>query len=468
MTAETDVENDRMNNFASRVLERVETLNLEVAEIAGGIDSVTRFVSQQEVLFAHLRQLTQDLHGALGEIDRAGRETSNVTGDAAAQSIQSLAAAAAALGDIRKLVGSVQGIEERLETLDQSLGAVRGMTRNIQTISRQTNMLALNATIEAARAGEAGRGFAVVATEVKTLARQTNTATTDIDATVNVLSTNITELISTSTQTIAVADSVNQGVGVINGALEGFNVSMGTVGGKVDSISNAAHDSLGHCQEVLGEIDIFMGGVKQTTQDLRSADDRIRTVLDHGEELMNLVAASGFRNSDSPFIDAVTEAASRVMQAFTQGIDSGRLSMDDLFDEAYRPVPNTAPEQHMARFTEFTDSVLPAIQDAMLTLNPKVTYCATVDRNGYLPTHNPNFSKPQGKDPVWNNANCRNRRIFNDRTGLRAGQNTRPFLLQSYRRDMGGGVFITMKDLSVPIMVKGRHWGGLRLGYRVA
>jgi hypothetical protein len=47
--------------------------------------------------------------------------------------------------------------------------------------------------------------------------------------------------------------------------------------------------------------------------------------------------------------------------------------------------------------------------------------------------------------------------------GLRAGQNTQPFLLQTYRRDRGGGKFVLMKDLSVPIMVKGRHWAGLRL-----
>jgi methyl-accepting chemotaxis protein len=89
-----------------------------------------------------------------------------------------------------------------------------------------------------------------------------------------------------------------------------------------------------------------------------------------------------------------------------------------------------------------------------------------VDRNGYLPTHNLKFSQPQGDDPDWNAAHCRNRRIFNDRVGLRAGQNTKPVLLQTYRRDMGAGRFVMMKDLSAPIHIQGRHWGGLRLAYR--
>jgi methyl-accepting chemotaxis protein len=68
---------------------------------------------------------------------------------------------------------------------------------------------------------------------------------------------------------------------------------------------------------------------------------------------------------------------------------------------------------------------------------------------------------------AWNTANCRNRRVFDDRVGLAAGRNTQPFLLQAYRRDMGNGAFAMMKDVSAPIMIAGRHWGGLRLAYKV-
>ena len=61
---------------------------------------------------------------------------------------------------------------------------------------------------------------------------------------------------------------------------------------------------------------------------------------------------------------------------------------------------------------------------------------------------------------------ARNRRIFNDSTGLASGRNQRPFLLQTYRRDMGGGSFVVMKEVAAPITVNGRHWGGLRLAFK--
>ena len=109
---------------------------------------------------------------------------------------------------------------------------------------------------------------------------------------------------------------------------------------------------------------------------------------------------------------------------------------------------------------------MPPIQEKALEFDRRVVFCVALDVNGYLPTHNLKFSQPQGKDPVWNAANSRNRRLFDDRVGLKAGQNTAPFLLQVYRRDMGGGQFVMMKDVSAPVLVGGRHVGGGRSGYR--
>jgi hypothetical protein len=100
-------------------------------------------------------------------------------------------------------------------------------------------------------------------------------------------------------------------------------------------------------------------------------------------------------------------------------------------------------------------------------VSTRVNFAAATDSSGYIGTHTLLYSQPQRPgDPVWKRAHSRYRTLFNDRTGLNASFNTKPVLVQAYRRDMSGDKFALMKDSSAPIVVNGRHWGGLRMAYR--
>ncbi len=458
-------EQAKEKEFAKELLSTVEVLSLDIAGITGNVRDLVGFVGHQQQVFDQLRTLADRLQGDLSAIEVAGKETNQVATEASAKSVESIEAVTSAFSQIRLMVDSVQAIENRLAALGTSLNGVRGMSANIQSIARQTNLLALNATIEAAHAGDAGRGFAVVASEVKSLARETDSATDGINETVGSLSENVAQLIGKSTDAIKVADGVNDGVQVINGVLEHFHSAVTAVESKVFTIVSAVTDSLNLCQDVIQKIDQFFGAVKKVTADLDHACERVEGSLVNAESVMNLVASAGFQTADTPFIAALSAASAKVVEAFEQALESGKISQKALFDENYQPIPGTNPQQFTTQFTELTDRLLPPIQESLLAFDNRVVFCVAVDRNGYLPTHNRAYSKPQGSDAVWNGANCRNRRMFNDRTGLRAARNRGSFLLQTYRRDMGGGNFILMKDLSFPIEVKGQHWGSLRLGY---
>ncbi|BAI73765.1 methyl-accepting chemotaxis protein (plasmid) [Azospirillum sp. B510] len=195
---------------------------------------------------------------------------------------------------------------------------------------------------------------------------------------------------------------------------------------------------------------------------LHLAFDDLSTVqADRLEHLYNAMIAA-----ESAIIQTVQDAAGALAKALDGALSDGSIGEDALFSTDLATIPGSEPEQCLAPFTELTDRLFPAIQEPVLASNPRFQFCAAVNAVGYLPTHNARYSEPQRPgEAVWNAAHCRNRRVFADRSGLAAARNTRSFLLQAYRRDMGGGQTVRLKEVDAPILVRGRHWGNLRLAY---
>ncbi|WP_372421453.1 methyl-accepting chemotaxis protein [Salinarimonas chemoclinalis] len=168
-----------------------------------------------------------------------------------------------------------------------------------------------------------------------------------------------------------------------------------------------------------------------------------------------------------PLIERAQDAAARVVAAMEGALASGVLGREALFDVDYRPIPDTNPQQWETAARPILSRILPGIMEPLLASDPRMAFCLAIDRNGYIPVHNAIYSQPQRPDdPVWNAAHCRDRRIFDDRAGIAAARSTRPFLIQAYSRDMGGGKLVMMREVDAPIRVAGRHWGGFRTAYK--
>ena len=445
---------------------RIGGLGVELADVAGNLREVAGHVSTQAERFGHLQETAETMVSANHAIATASRAVQTATSAAVGEITQSRAVVETAVQHISELIEAVGRIEQRLGAVGTALAQVAKVSGSIEAIAKQTNLLALNATIEAARAGAAGRGFAVVASEVKSLAEATRQATHLIADTVRDLDGQVGSLIGESGEASLRAKNAGEGAGQIEGIIVRVQDGFTSVGKEIDGVAKAATSNLAHCDMVIDELGNLARGVDLSSTDLRHADDRVAKLLDLSENLIELIADSGVETSDTPLIRAVIDTAKQISAAFESAIERGEITLDLLMDENYREVPGTDPKQYLTNYVEFTDRILPPIQDPLQKADARIVFCVAWAKGGYLPTHNPNYRLPQGRDPIWNNANCRNRRLFNDRAVKKVAANRKPFLLQTYRRDMGGGNFVLMKDVSSPILVRGRHWGAFRMGFR--
>ena len=416
--------------------EHASSVGREAAEVRGAVDDANKIATAQ---VNELRELAQLVRGVTQAQTTIGSHTKG--------SVQAVASASSA----------VQAVGNEVVGIVDTLRQVSDAANQITQIALQTRLVAFNASVEAKRAGEAGRGFGVVADAVKDLAGKVESSSKQIMGTMGQLNERI-EALAREIQHAPEEQSESRGA---------VHQALGRVEKSVALIDEAAVQS----QQLCATLDSSMGRLEsemqQTARLLDGALGRTETFLRISEQMIETVANSGLETEDTPYIRAATEAAAQVGKLLGDAVRTRTIGMADLFDERYVPVPGTDPQQHTTRFIEVADRLFPQVQEKLLELSNKVVYGIAVDRNGYVACHNQRYNhKQRAGDTVWNTANCRNRRIFNDRTGLASARNERPFLLQTYRRDMGGGTFVVMKEVAAPITVGGRHWGGFRLAFK--
>ena len=412
-------------------------LGKESADLNGLIDDLAAMSAKQTATF-------NTLAGEIETMVKANRTISDVT--------------KASNESVRRARQTVEHVGHGVVGVADSLQQVAVAASDITQIALQTRLVAFNAAVEAKRAGVAGQGFSVVADAVKDLANRVEQSSTLIASTITQLEARIKDL----ARDIQAKENTKKG----NLKNDSFHAAVSEVERGVAEIASAAQKNLQGCAGVIESVRGLSGQVASTERALQNARKETEGFLTLSEELIEMAAESGIRTVDTPFIEAAMEMAQQIGEIFDQGIRRGAIAAADIFDEQYRPIPGTNPEQCVTRYTRFADEVLPEMLERAMAWSPKVSFCVVTDRNGYVPNNVLKYSKPQGADPIWNQANCRYRRIFNGRTEMAAILSERKFLLQTYRRDMGGGNFLVMKHLSAPLVIDGRKWGALRIGYQ--
>ena len=232
------------------VVGMVSSASTELKSAAENMASTTEVPSRQSAVVAAKTEeasanvqtvaaATEELSALIGEIGRQVATSAKIAGRAVEDAdktnakVQALAAAAAKIGDVVKLINDIAG---------------------------QTNLLALNATIEAARAGDAGKGFAVVASEVKSLANQTAKATEEIAA-------QITAIQGATSESVQVIEGITEVIREVNEIATAIASAVEEQGAATQEITRNVHQASAGTAEVSANI----GGVTQAAGETGAA-----------------------------------------------------------------------------------------------------------------------------------------------------------------------------------------------------
>ncbi|GAB4556796.1 MAG: methyl-accepting chemotaxis protein [Geothermobacteraceae bacterium] len=456
---------DNYNRFLDRLRATIRTLRemgihnaVGSAKVMSQLNGSAAKTAEQGDLTGVVFRNSQEATRALAGITENASHISDSTS-------QCLDTARASFSELQDVSTSMKSMLHRIENHDATIKVMGDKSRDIrkiiaiiQEISFQTGLLSLNAAIEAARAGQAGKGFSVVAGEVKKLAEQANKASEQIASQITDMLGKVDEALVEASgirtfagETMSVADRACGNFQQLIEEFETNNARLAEISSSVAQVSQAnigVHEKVTH----IHDLSLDITGRMKVSQEATAALQRT------SENLQQLVAC--FKTGSGTF-EQILATARDFRAKTTAFIEDLQRQGVQIFDTSYKPVPGTDPQKYTTCYDRYFEQSLQRLYDEVCAEVPSGIYALCVDVNGYAPTHNSRFAQKLTGNHDADLVNSRDKRLFDDPTGIRSARNREEFLLQTYMRDTGE----ILSDLSMPIMIGGRHWGGIRIGF---
>lgn len=450
----------------SEVARNCGSLAIECSDVSGYVEVVSERIHSNLATLDALEEVTTRLLADQARVADSTDEARLLAEQAREKLEGGRAAIEDTIGVFSGLTDLVVQLGDRMAGFLEAMAQVKTVSATIEAIANKTNMLALNATIEAARAGEAGRSFAVVAAEVKKLAHDTRAATSEIAGTMASL-TREAEAFTSEIRAGVEKSRIAQGSFCrINDTVRDVTDIVGMVDRQTDGIAQSTSHIQQSVDSVKGGLTAFAQDARANGGELRRAQERLSNLELLSNEMLDRLASCGVRIDDTAFIERAQSYCGEVTALLEAALDRGELDEAAIFDTNYRPMAGTNPVQYANGFCEWADQHVQPILDRIKSSDTRYMGPVITDVNGYLPTHQSERAQPQGADPQWNAQFCRNRRIFLDDATKRAIASEKEAMLVTYRINLADGHYMPVKNVFVPLYVRGRRWGNFELAYR--
>jgi methyl-accepting chemotaxis protein len=249
MSRQLDTEIENAKGFLEELSRVLPELSEKTSEDLAAVEESSAIIEQMVAQMRRSSELSRDkgnaIKGLLGSVGEGGAA-------------------------LERSLSAIRGTQEGMSGID-------GMVQQISKISSQTNLLSMNAAIEAAHAGGAGRGFAVVAEEIRRLATQAATSSSEIGKTLKTLASGMGEAGKLSERSGSVIGGILKNVeetgrdlGEIFNILEEMSTGGVQIGGALASIRKSASQTSDRYREIgeaLAQVDKEVRVISQISRE---------------------------------------------------------------------------------------------------------------------------------------------------------------------------------------------------------
>lgn len=429
----------------ARVRDMVTKIRRGTTKAAGDAAQLNTFLHDSNQLAGEQRRLAATVIDASERSREVVEQANRNAVDLHAATNRHLESARASLAELRETAKGVDdvaqgigGFEQTVLELERHSHAIGGVVTIINAISNQTNLLALNASIEAARAGESGRGFAVVADQVRVLAEQVQEATANITQSIATMDTLVS---NTHAETTIILDHVQRTAHAVREAAERFDhmVKDFDVMGEHIRQTTAGIDSLGLSNtQIREQVSLIHESCDHVSDRILKAEKSVSQVIGATSRIQSL--GSGFRVGDEALENLMAKLEIARNACAKAVITNADMPLDgEVADDADEVSIEASARQNLVlAYSHAADQLLRAVSGAH--------FAVVVDEDG-KPCHiaSAGNNKTQAGDVA---------------VGLRAVRDRSGMLVHTHD-DKNGSIIC---ELSMPIDVRGRHWGAVRLG----
>ncbi|MGD6940926.1 methyl-accepting chemotaxis protein [Cytobacillus gottheilii] len=258
-----------------------ETITESIQQVANGAEQSTENVQESALA---LEEVAKGIH-SIAENASAVSEVSTLAAEKAKEGGLFVSNTVMQINEINS---SVLASGEVIKTLEIRSQEIEKITKAITDIADQTNLLALNAAIEAARAGEHGKGFAVVANEVRKLAEQSQSSSSQISALIKTIQADMEQSNKSIEQ---VTLDVKKGLAVVNQTSENFKEILDYMGRLTEQTNDMAATSE-QISASTQEVSATVSGIINVSEQTSSHSQNVAASAEEQLASMEEIAAS--------------------------------------------------------------------------------------------------------------------------------------------------------------------------------